>query len=171
MPTVAYQGSPEVARQVLADLLNSLAGRSTVYADLATGIKLRIGMVALSCVQEAFVVKANGGTGDDGITWPALQKSTIAQRPVSLSGPLSDAALLRSHGIKNYGKLERGLLSPEQNKRWRMLFATRKSWLRATHGMGEAEASSRAAQIAWATLKAEGAKTKLEVLGDRKSTR
>lgn len=162
-----YHGGINEFRRLFDELMGGLAGRPTPYAHYLHGIKLRVGMVALACVQEAFVVKADGGTGEDGVTWPPLKRETIAQRPISLSGPNNDLALLRSHGVKPHGKHERGLLTPEQNKRWRFLFATRKAWLRAKHGMGDGEASARAAQIAWATLKAEGAKTKLEVLGGR----
>tara|TARA_R110000787_G_scaffold102886_3_gene209098 strand:- start:136 stop:585 length:450 start_codon:yes stop_codon:yes gene_type:complete len=48
-----------------------------------------------------------------------------------------------------------------------MIFATRLARLSASMGVGAAKA--RAAQIAWATLKAEGAKTKLMVFGDRQA--
>jgi len=144
------------------------------------GIKLRVGMVALDCVQEAFIAKAAGGTGDDGITWPPLKKETIANRRVGAG----DVADLKSMGItkRKYGygarrqgsgdldakgRLKRGFLTAAEDARWKKIFASRKAQMMGKHGMSEGEASARAAQIAWAVLKSEGAKTKLDVLGNR----
>jgi hypothetical protein len=168
MSQVQWSGTKAELRKMLMSFVAGVAGKNADYSPYVKGVKNRIGMVALSCVQEAFVEKADGGTGDDGIKWEALKKATIAQRPISLSGPNNDRALLKSHGINPKAKTERGLLTPAQNKRWRQLFAQTRAWLILKHGMGAGEASSRAAQVAWATLKKEGAKTKLEVLGNRK---
>jgi hypothetical protein len=59
------------------------------------------------------------------------------------------------------------LLTPEQNRRWKGIFASRFAKMMA-QGMPAGEAKATAAKIAWAILKSEGARTKLDVLGGRK---
>lgn len=158
----------------------SVAGTAPASA-YSRGLRLRVGLAALSCIQEAFVVKAAGGTGEDGIQWAPLKKETIANRPL---GP-SDVAGLKSAGIRKgkhgysarsqssndldaRGRLKRGFLTQAQDQRWRKIFSQKKAMMMARHGLSAQEAGARAAAIAWATLKAEGAKTKLEMLGNRR---
>jgi hypothetical protein len=169
MPSqIQYRGTSEQLRRTILSFIASLSGRAGHFAPYVRGIKLRVGMVVLSRIQEAFVAKSLGGVGEDGIAWPALKKQTIANRPL---GP-GDKSLMRGYGAHNgrdvLGRIKRGFLTPEQDKRWRKIFGSRKAMLMAKHGMDAGAASARAAQIAWATLKAEGAKTKLEVLGNRR---
>jgi hypothetical protein len=145
-------------REVMTRFVEALAGRTPFAAELVRGVQIRVGMTLLSLAQADFVTKARGGTGKDGIRWDPLKPSTIAQRRTT-------AAERKALGIT--GKRVRGLLTPAEDKRWRMIFASRKAYLIAKFGLGEREASAQAAQIAWATLKAAGAKTKLQVLGGR----
>jgi hypothetical protein len=149
-------------RQELMNRLNMLprilAGKAADPWGIVEGLSLRVGNVLLMHIKLAFETKSRGGVGSDGIKWPPLKRETIAQRRTT-------AGERRALGIS--GKRERGLLTPAQNKRWRFLFATRKNWFMTKFGMGDAAASGRAAQYAWATLKNEGAKTKLDVLGSR----
>lgn len=159
--------------------VSSLTGRGADSA-YSRGIRLRLGMVLLACIQESFLAKASGGTGEDGIQWAPLKPSTIAARPIGQG----DVAGLKSMGITRgkhgygarsqgandldaRGRLKRGFLTAAQDKRWRMIFATRKFQMMAQHGMDPGAASARAGAIAWATLKSEGAKTRLQVLGGR----
>lgn len=175
--TIHFSGTHEQLRTLLGHFVAALSGRTGNFAPYVRGIKLRVGMVALRCIQIDFVTKAAGGTGEDGITWPALKKETVANRRVGPGDDLQGATKHR-YGYGNrkqgpgdldiLGRLKRGFLTAEQDKRWKRIFSSRLFMLMGKHGMGEAEAKARAAQIAWATLKAEGAKTKLEVLGDRK---
>ncbi len=167
-------------REALRKLVEGLAGRQNELDYLTRGIRLRIGMVALACVQETFVVKAGGGTGDDGIKWDPLKKETVANRPIGPKDVLSLKAIgitKRKHGYGArkqdsstqdvLGRQKRSFLTDAQDKRWKAIFAFNKINLMAKHGLGDGESSARAAAIAWATLKAEGAKTKLDVLGSR----
>lgn len=176
-----YSGTNAQARNMINRFVGALAGRSGDYSQLVRGVKLRVGMVALACIQEAFLAKAAGGTGEDGIAWAALKKSTIANRrvgPGDIPGLKAAGITKRKFGfgarrqgagdLDSSGRLKRGFLTDAQNKRWKMIFATRLTQFMARHGMGHAAAAARAGAIAWATLKAEGAKTKLEVLGNRK---
>lgn len=157
MPTVAFRGT----RRELADLLRAvplvLSGRAPDPLGVARALQLRLGTALLSQVQQDFVRKSRGETGRDGVKWPPLKRETIARRR---TGP----GELKRLGVT--GKRVRGLLTPAEDKRWRQIFGTRLAWLR--NHMSEGEARARAAQIAWAVLKAAGAKTKLDVLGGRK---
>ena len=157
--TIYFEGTREELMQLLRTFPAVVSGAAPDTLGIAKGIQLRVGVALLSKVQQAFIVKSRGGVGEDGIQWPALQRSTIAQRRTT-------GQELKSLGVT--GKRTRGLLTPAQDKRWRALFATTKNRLMAKFGLSSQAASARAASIAWATLKSEGAQTKLEVLGNRK---
>jgi hypothetical protein len=124
---------------------------------IARGIQLRAGNVLVSKVQQAFIVKSRGGTGEDGIKWKPLKRETIAQRRTTRSER-------KALGIT--GTRVRGLLTPAQDRRWRQIYGSRLARLLAS-GVGGGEARATAARIAWAILKSEGAMTKLDVLGGR----
>lgn len=109
-------------------------------------------------IQQAFIVKSRGGTGDDGIRWTPMKPASIAQRRTT-------AGERKQLGIT--GKRTRGLLTPAQDKRWRQIFAQKKALFMAKFGLGAQEAAGKAAAIAWTILKSEGAQTKLGLLGGR----
>lgn len=110
----------------------------------------------LSQIWQAFIEKSRGGVGSDGIKWKPLAKSTIAQRRTT-------AGERTKLGIG--GKRVRGLLTPAEDQKWRKIFC--KVYAQYRVRMGEKEAMGIAAAVAWKTLKADGAKTKLDVLGNR----
>lgn len=158
MARVIFHGSREELRGALAQLPRILAGRAPDRLGIAEGLQLRLGVALLSKVQQAFLVKSRGGTGDDGITWRRMKPASIAQRRTTR---------IERKQLGIGGKRVRGLLTPAQDKRWRLLFARKKAELQAKFGLGDTEASAKAAQFAWGVLKSEGAKTKLAVLGSR----
>lgn len=133
-----------------------LAGREPDPIGIARDIQMRAGLALLQEISRDFMTKARGGTGRDGIKWKPLHPSTIARRRTSQSER-------RELGIG--GKRTRGLLTPSQDERWKKIYGTRLARLRLQ--MSEGEARATAAQIAWATLKREGAQTKIAVLGGR----
>ncbi len=144
-----------LVRKVLGYVLQD-RGRGD-FAEIA----LLPGAIALlSKIQLAYIEKARGGTDEAGIKWDPLKRETIAQRRIG-------AGDLAAIGIKGttHNRV-RGLLTPGEDRAWRRIFATRLAWLRAK-GLAENDAKARAAQAAWAILKAQGAKTKLQVLGSR----
>ncbi len=164
MQSVTATNTPQGVLTLLQSVVRQLQGRASslgpgVPADLIRGLQLRIGMVLLSKIKQAFLVKAAGGTGEDGIKWKELSPATIAQRRTT-------TAERKSLGITS-GMKFRGLLTADQNKRWKQIFGSRVNLLMMKFGMSYPAAAARAAQIAWAVLKSEGAKTKLEVLGER----
>lgn len=165
---IHFSGTSEDVRRLIIQFVASMSGRAGEFEPYVRGIKLRVGMVALACVQEAFIVKAGGGMGDDGIAWAPLKKQTIANRPMGAGDRQSMKGYGGHNGKDKLGRIKRGFLSPAEDAQWRRIFATRKAQFIARYGMDDAAASARAGQIAWATLKSQGAKTKLEVLGNRK---
>lgn len=116
-------------------------------------------------VKEQFIVKSRGGTGDDGISWKPLSKSYLAYG--RRFGKGEQAALKAAAGLGKGNRFapgnNKGLLTAAQLKRWRKLYASALMWLDDEPG-----SSARAAAYAWSTLKKEGAKTKLDVYGNRK---
>lgn len=157
MARVTWNGTREELHALLGRLPAVLSGRAPDPLGLARGLQLRLGVALLSKVQQAFLIKSRGGTGDDGITWPPLKRATVAQRRAT-------AAERRAAGAT--GRRVRGLLTPAQDRRWRRIFATRRARFEA-QGLGPGAASARAAQAAWAVLKAEGALTRLAAFGGR----
>jgi len=159
--TINYRGTPEEVRRLLRTLPAMLSGKSPDPYGIVRGIQLRVANVVLSKIQQAFIVKSRGGVGSDGIQWPPLKPETIAQRTVS-KADRKRAGI----GEREWRERQRGLLTPEQNRLWRKKFSRSLAWLRLD--MGEREARSRAAQIAWRYVKEElGAKTRLEAFGKR----
>ena len=161
---VHYRGDSQDVKDIIVGFVRSVVGENGVGAWMVQGLQMRVANALLSDIEQDFVTKSRGGVGRDGIKWPLLKRETIAQRRIG-AGDLS------AIGIKGAGQPKsrvRGLLTKEQDKQWRRIFAQTKAWLMAKFGMSQGEASTRAAQTAWAKLKAMGAKTKLEVLGGRK---
>ena len=160
MATINYRGTPDDVRRLLRLLPAMLSGKAADPYAVVRGIQFRVANVVLSKIQQSFLVKSRGGTAD-GIQWPPLKPSTIAQRAVSKAdrkrGGVSE---------RDWKQRERGLLTPEQNMLWRKKFAKSLAWLRLD--MSEGAARARAAQIAWKYVKQElGAKTRLQVFGSR----
>lgn len=101
-------------------------------------------------IHEEFLVKSRGGTDSAGIRWKPLSPRTIAYRPLARG----DAQLFN---VRNF-KSTRGLLTPNQDKRWRAIY-----WYQIRRGKPPAQA----AKMAWSILKASGAKTKIGTLFNR----
>lgn len=165
--TVYFRGSYAQAREISQRLARIIAGQSDDAIGIARGVNLAIGVAALSDIKADFVRKARGGTGEDGVKWPPLSQKYLAYG--RRFGPGEKAALKKAAGLgraNRFGVGENtGLLTAAQLKRWKSIF--RQVMLKAALSMGETEAKAKAAAIAWATLKREGAKTKLEVFGNR----
>lgn len=160
MPTASAQfvGTRANLTALLRSAVRIFAGVEADSFDIAKGVQLRIGVALLSKIQQSFIVKSRGGTDEAGIKWQPLKRETIAQRRTTTK---------EKFGFRIQGKRVRGLLTPAQDRLWRKIFGSRKALFMSKFGLGEKEASARAAKIAWAILKAQGAKTKLEVLGGR----
>lgn len=152
-----FRGTTPEVKAILKSIPAILAGHAPDPHGIARAVQLRVGVAALSQIQQDFLIKCRGGAGADGITWPPLKRSTIAARRTTRQER-------KSLGIT--GRRTRGLLTPAEDKLWRQIYGTRLARLRLH--MGESAARAKAAAIAWAELKRRGAKTKLDVLGGRK---
>lgn len=142
----------------LRSLPGILSGRlpdSRSYRPTLIG---RLGHHLFTKIHEAFTAKSLGGSDEFGDRWKPLKRETIAQRPI-VPGER------KKLGILGLGRGGRGLLTAQQNRLWKGIFAS--TFRRLAPRVGEGEAKRRAASLAWGILKARGAKTKLEVLGSR----
>jgi hypothetical protein len=143
--SVQVQATSQQVRQAVVDAIAAATGSGPDQSGLARGIALAVGMEALSIIRNDFLVRARGGTDASGLKWKPLQPATIAAR--------------RPPSQKKRGERPRGLLSAKQDERWRKLYSAALRWMKGDQG--------HAAAWAWATLKAEGAPTRLEKLGSR----
>lgn len=131
-----------------------MAGREPDFQGLARGVQLRIALKLLSKIQQAFIKKSRGEVSDDGITWPPLLRSTVANR--------------RPAPRKKFGERPRGLLTNKQDAAWRKKYCQMLAMLRAKN-VSEDNARKLAAQMAWRfVIDKLGAQTKLDKYGDRK---
>lgn len=101
-------------------------------------------------IHKDFITKSKGGTDSLGIKWKPLSPRTIASRPITVGDRRQYRLGSTSEG--------RGLLTPNEDIRWRGVYI---SALR--RGATKAEA----AKMAWGVLKKNGARTKINVLGNR----
>lgn len=148
-------------RAIVHSLPAILSGHVPQYRRIAEGFQLRMAVAFLERVKLAFLRKASGQIGDDGISWPPLSREYLAYS----RGPASSRrAGGKSPGTHN-GKQNDGYMSADQLAQWKRTFARSMKFLALQ--MDVAAAKGRAAQIAWAEAKRAGVKTKLEVLGSR----
>lgn len=127
------------------------------------------GAVAYSLFQsihDAFMVKAYGLPDELGNQWDDLDEKYKAYgRPLDQGSLTKLPENLRRRLKNNANSGVLGLLTPGQYKAWKKVFGTIYHASKAK--MPDGEAKALAGQIAWTRAKAAGAKTKLEVLGNR----
>lgn len=164
---VYFRGSRNEARNLVRRLTRMLVGKEADTGGVARGVFLAVGFAALSSIKEDFIVKSRGGTGADGVKWKPLTKEYLAYG--RRFGRGEQASLKKAAGLGKSNRLapgqNKGLLTAAQLKRWKQIFT--RTLARMLLSLPPGEAKARAAQIAWSVLKREGAKTKLEVYGNR----
>lgn len=165
--TIYVRSSKEQCKATVRRLARILCGRESDEMGIAKGVQSSVGFAALSDIKDDFIRKSRGEIGEDGVKWKPLSREYLAYGRRFGRGEQAElkrtAGLDRSH---RYGPgATKGLLTAEQLKLWRQFFAMHLARLRLS--LDEDEAKARAAQIAWNKIKAEGAKTKLEVYGNR----
>lgn len=165
--TIYFRGGRAEAERVVRAMVGTLVGKATEFPEIARGVFLSLGFAALSDIQDDFIRKARGGIGEDGTKWPPLEPKTLAYS--RRFGPGEKTALKKAAGLGRANSFapggKDGLLTKQQLQRWRKIYGQCLARFAASMPMGEAKA--KAAQVAWATIKREGAKTKLEVFGTR----
>ena len=165
--TVHFRGTRADIRRIAGLVGQILAGKEPDQHGIARGFMLTLGFAALSDIKDAFITKSRGGTDEMGITWPKLSKEYLAYH--RRFGPGEKARLKRAAGL---GRAHRtapgnkpGLLTRAQLKRWRGIYSS--LLRRFILSEDERAAKAHAARIAWSIVKKEGAKTMLEVFGNR----
>lgn len=158
-------------KPALVDLVRRLplilSGRVHDEANIAQGFRTRLGFAMLSLIAPNFDLLGRGGVGADGTKWHPLSPEYLAYG--RRFGPGEKSALKKAAGLSNQNRTapgdKKGLLTPDQLKLWRRVYADRLAW----YIMREADdkAKSHAAAVAWIVVKKAGAKTKLEVFGNR----
>lgn len=156
---IRWRGSRTELKSLLRSLPSICAGKTRDHYGIGRAFRVQFGVTMLEQISKAFLVKSIGGTDELGDKWKPLAPATIAQRPVT-------AGEKKRLGIT--GPRERGLLTPDQNKLWKAIFASKLAKLATMLPYGEAKAL--AAKSAWGILKSKGALTKLAVLGNRQVT-
>jgi hypothetical protein len=165
--TVYFRGSRDDARRIVRRLAPILAGKEPDDLGIARGVHMAVGVAALSDIKQDFIRKSRGETGEDGVKWKPLTKEYLAYG--RRFGRGEQAALKQAAGLGKEHRFapgtNKGLLTAAQLKEWRRLFAMHTA--RLSLSMSIEEAKSKAAAMAWNALKAQGAKTKLDVFGSR----
>jgi hypothetical protein len=156
----------EQLRTLVARLPAILAGYVPAYQDVSEGFQLRVAVAFLERVKLAFLTKARGGVGDDGISWPPLTERYLAYG----RGPFSTRRAGKNapgtvRGGERDGQQKDGFMTKAQLKRWRKVYGAALS--RTVLIAPLQEAKGLAAAIAWNDAKASGVKTKLQVFGSR----
>ena len=164
MQTVVSASAKPAFRQLIRSLPGMLGGSAADSFNVARGFSIRIGFSLLERIVDNFEVLSRGGVGIDGTKWPPLSPAYLAYK--RRFAPGEREALLAAAGISADLKSEKGILTPEQIKLWRRVFARYLARFLA-RGDKEEEAKSHAAAIAWIAVKEAGGKTKLEVFGKR----
>jgi hypothetical protein len=152
METVRLPLTKTQAKAALRQIPAILAGKQPDRTGHAQGILHALGIEALSIVKQAFITKSRGGTDEAGIKWQPLSARYLAYGR-------------RHPGLKRDASNRRPLLTADQDKLWRQVFA--RTWRGFTaKGMDDKDAQGQAASHAWVVVKAAGGKTLLGKYGD-----
>jgi hypothetical protein len=164
---IVFKGKSEQARNALRSFVAMLTGRHPDNFQIARSVFYVLGFQALTDIQSDFIRKSRGGVGEDGVKWPPLSPEYLAYGRRFGKGEKAAlkkaAGLDRSHSRGVGGK--GGLLTAQQQQRWRKVYSQTLAATAARYDI--AQAKQIAAGHAWNVIKSEGAKTKLEVFGNR----
>lgn len=157
MAEVIFHGTRADLMQRLRQLPGILAGTIPDPAGFVEGMQLRLGVQLLSKIQQDFITKSQGGTGEDGIKWPPLSPETIARRRL---GPADRKALtIKARAPK---------LTESQRRKQEKDIRKRAQLMQVKFGMGTKQAMGLArAQVEAAGRKAGLIKSKKAYLSAR----
>lgn len=146
---IYVRGTKQSVREAVYRAASAAAGKTSEGREAADALQVRLGMVALARIRDAFVVKSKGGTDDCGLKWPPLSKKTIAySRRHPGVPPSSQRAAFRP----SY------MLTDAQRVKWWKLYSKALAMF--------AGDKNRSAAYAWKIIKAEGGKTLIGTYGD-----
>ena len=148
--TVNIRSSNETVRRTIARIpQEALAGGAT-----ANAMMVRVGMVLLGRIKQAFVVKARGGTDEAGDRWAPLSPRTIAYSKTRGRGTGG-----RTRAERKRPRNPSQALNAAQQVRWWKLYRQGLAMYKGDKG--------HAAARAWFILKSEGAVTLFDKYGKR----
>lgn len=124
-----------------------LQGKVPKYISVYKAYRARLMEQFMLRLNRSFWARAKRGADELGNTWKPLAPSTHAYKPLS---PIEKG----TYAID--GKRNRGLLTPAEDRIWRGIFARTLARLEAR---GESNPKKKAAEKAWAIIKARGART------------
>ena len=146
---VRQMGKREVTK-LLSAIGPALAGTGTYKAAQIRGMFFSYFAAEIfNKWYQASQVKSDGMPDEFGNTWKPITEHTKIYRTLS-------SAEKRRFGVTK--KLKRGLLTEEEDKVWKRVFAS--NYHHLSYWVGQKEAKSRAAKIAWTVVKEMGARTK-----------
>lgn len=165
--SVRFKGSKADALRRIREIVKEVSNSSSATSDAQVVTEV-VSFALIQKVKAEFIVKARGGSDEAGITWLKLSKAYLAYG--RRFGRGEQAALKKGAGLGKGNRFapggKTGLLTADQYRRWKKIFwitFIKMKW----HGKSDGEAKSIAAAVAWKKLKEAGAKTKLEVYGNR----
>jgi hypothetical protein len=165
--TMRFNGTAAQARDTARNLVAILAGSDSRGEQIARGVWYALGFAALQDIQNDFITMARGGVGEAGNVWAPLRPETLAYHRRFGRGEQAD--LKRAYGLGPKHRYapgdNKGLLTKQQLARWRKIFS--QAYHRLMMSYPDKVAKARAAGTAWIILKKEGARTKLQVYGNR----
>ena len=123
-----------------------------------------LGHEIFSRLYDSYRIRSEGGTDDLGNVFKPLARSTIANRKIG-RGNLGSLKFTKKQSGTSFKDRQRGLLTPTENRKWKAIYFNVFNELLVTMDWNEAKAT--AAKIAWGVLKKNGARTKIQDLGDR----
>lgn len=152
-------GKREVTK-LLKAIPSAIAGESSYKAKtIRTRFFAHVARQFFFRQHEAFKQKSEGWADEFGNTWKPISERTRIYRQLT-------SEERKSFNVKS--TRGRGLLTAEEDRKWRRYFA--RSFHLYSMWMSDKEAKSKAARHAWAKLKEEGARTKKETFKTRKGT-
>lgn len=144
MPETITVRTSMTRQQLTGELRNLpayLSGRLYDSRGLAKTFRAEFAYHLFNKISRSFFAKSSGGSDEFGNRWKPLKPATIVQRA--------------SRHLPKTGR--RGLLSVQQEKLWKRVFA--QNFARLAPRMGEKAAKQHAAKMAWGVAKSKGAKT------------
>lgn len=129
--------------------LRVLNGKSRKYRSVHTIYRAVLMQELMTRVNKSFWARAKRGSDDLGNTWKPLSPKTHAYKPLSP---------MERKDYKLGNRLNRGLLTPSEDREWKRIFARTLARLEK-QGVAKEVAKKKAAEKAWGIMKSRGAKT------------
>jgi hypothetical protein len=148
---VTTRKGKETVRRMIRDLPRMLSGKKNDIYGVREAFWGGFAYSLYNSIFKAYIWKSTLAKDDLGNSWPDLSPRTKAYRRA-----------------KKTTRTPLGLLTPTERKRWWSIYKQFKAFFIQKRKFPVKKAKAFAARKAWSVLKAEGAKTKLQVYGKEK---